>query len=164
MIDDQFLPYFITEEIYSVKESPTPTKTPETAPSEPTAEAVIPLQTTEIAPPPEEKVHELAIWTPPLTAADKVLVSNILKAIDKDLPSAYLMEGINSYKPQFKTLLCFGYQKELELKSGKSVPLYTPVTIDQRTFLTAASPADLQEDKKQKALLWEALQKLFLKP
>jgi hypothetical protein len=163
MIEDQFLPYFITEEIYMVSERIQQDKQvsdENSAVNEPDPQ--IQKDAKDSIELPEERVHELAIWTPPLTTQDKAFIGKILNAIHKNMESAFVMEGVDSYKPQFKTLLCFGYQKELELKAGKSVSLYNPVTIDHRTFLTAVSPAELAADTKQKALLWEALQKVFL--
>ncbi|RED95612.1 hypothetical protein [Marinoscillum furvescens] len=173
MTEDQHLPLFITEPIYLVDEGAhteeqSPAATPPSKNEEP-AKAPVPATPKEdkatptptipkIAP----KTHELAIWTPPLTSTDKELLVKILLAIKKDFNAAHLMEGINSYDPHYKQLLCFGYHKELELKLGESIATYTPVETKGHRILVSVSPADLAADPAQKKRLWEALQKMFL--
>lgn len=162
MIEDHYLPFFITEQVYLLKE-PVPL---ESVPKESVIENV--EKPTEIVQEPiptipTPKIYDLAIWTPPLTKADRELLTKILKAIKKDFNLAFLMEGINSYQPHYRELLCFGYQKELELKLGSLAELYQPTNISDKKVLVSMAPADLQSDKNEKALLWEALQKMFLK-
>jgi len=166
MIEDEYLPYFITEDIYLVAgDHPQPTANPEEATvTEPKVAAEVkPEPVAPEIPKVAPKIHELAIWTPPLTAPDKELLVKILAAIKEDFSKAHLMQGINAYEPHYKKLLCFGYQKELELKLGSSASLYQPTEIYGRKVLVSVAPADLQINQKQKALLWEALQKMFLK-
>jgi hypothetical protein len=168
MIDEDHLPFFITEDIYIVAEDEVATDagTTEAIQEQPKSTAPEP-QPKQQPPVPEipkvtPKIHELAIWSPPLTAQDKDLLVKILAAIKKDFNAAHLMQGINAYEPHFKTLLCFGYQKELEMKTGKSVLMYDPTTISEKQILVSVAPADLHNDPAQKKRLWEALQKMFL--
>lgn len=167
MIDEDHLPYFITEDIYLVKEtSNEPAEKPSNSTANPSVvnEPVEPVVAAPTSPPaPEPAIHELAIWSPPLTAADKELLVKILAAIKKDFHQAYLMQGINAYEPHYKKLLCFGYQKELYLKLSKSVSFYEPTEISGREILVSVSPAELHSDPAQKKRLWEALQQMFLK-
>ncbi len=167
-IDEDHLPFFITEEIYLVNETETLEEDKQEQ-NEPEAEAAVakepePTYASPVTEQPTEipKTHELAIWSPPLTAQDKELLVKILAAIKKDFNAAHLMQGINGYEPHFKTLLCFGYQKELEMKIGKSVLMYDPTEIADKDILVSVAPADLHGDPAQKKRLWEALQKMFL--
>lgn len=168
MTEDQHLPLFITEPIYLVDEGES-----EAQPAKDVAAPEVPKANEEpsekktVTPTPTipkitPKTHELAIWTPPLTSADKELLVKILLAIKKDFNAAHLMEGINSYDPHYKDLLCFGYHKELELKIGSSIAPFEPVTLKSQRVLVSVSPADLATDPAQKKRLWEALQKMFL--
>ena len=168
-MDDNYLPLFITEPIYLVDEpnssapevqSSVETKdNPASKVEEPAPQPIVSIP----KPKPEEpKTHELAIWTPPLTSQDKELLIKILQAIKKDFHTAHVMEGIASYSPHYKNLLCFGYGKELELKVGEQISLYEPTNHASQQILTSVSPADLQGDPTQKKRLWEALQKMFL--
>ncbi|WP_421889531.1 hypothetical protein [Marinoscillum sp.] len=165
-MEDQYLPFFITEDLYlldeiipeSVKETPTAPVVEEEV--ETHEESVVEEPPATIAPP---IVHELAIWSPPLTAQDKELLVKILAAINEDFKKAKLMEGINAYEPHYQKLLCFGYQKELELKLGTTVEFYQPTKVADRQILVSAAPADLHTDKNEKGRLWTALQEMFLK-
>jgi len=170
MIDEDHLPFFITEDIYIVAgdelaESPKEeAAAPKPEPAKPLVNEPPKVYNPPVAETPKvtPKIHELAIWTPPLTAADKELLVKILAAIKKDFNAAHLMQGINTYEPHYKTLLCFGYQKELELKIGKSVLFYDPTVVGEKKILISVAPADLHADASQKKRLWEALQKMFL--
>lgn len=161
MIDDSYLTFFITEDLYLVKE-PVLEKSAPAAPvavSKPAAPAIPVIA----APaPPAATVHDLAIWAPALSPADRELLTNILKAIKKDFSKAFLMEGTDSYKPHYRDLICFGYARELSSKLGSAVSVYQPVKLSEKRILLSVTPAELHADKKQKALLWEALQKMFL--
>lgn len=162
MIEDQFLQHFITEDIFIVEEQNYSNRKEISSPTqanEPDPEPISKPDSKE--PNPVNKIYDLAIWTPPLTTKDRELLINILKAIKKDFSEALLMEGIVSYQPHFKTLLCFGYQKELELKTGKQMPIYQPVELENRVFLVSALPADLHVSKNEKSRLWTALQTIF---
>ncbi len=101
--------------------------------------------------------------SPPLTARDKELLVKILAAINEDFEKANLMEGINAYEPHYHKLLCFGYQKELELKLENAVASYQPTKVSDRQILVSAAPADLHADKNEKGRLWTALQEMLLK-
>lgn len=176
MTEDNYLRYFITEDIFIVKNDNNEPEVQDPADEKPSAPAqeapVLQQKVEEPAPPvvtpttpkPEApaSIHELAIWTPPLTSTDRELLVKILGAIKKDFNKAHLMEGINSYSPHYKTLLCFGYDKELELKLGTNLALYVPTDHASQQILCSVSPADLQADATQKKHLWEALQKMFL--
>lgn len=164
-MEDQYLPFFITEDVFILNEpnesaSASGIITEKTARKETKTEVV---EEPSAIPPTPLEIHELAIWTPPLTKADRELLTNILKAIKKDFSTIFLMEGINSYQPNYHQLLCFGYHQELELKLGSRIDMYQPVTAANQKVLASVAPENLQTDKNQKALLWEALQKMFLK-
>jgi|GEM_PF-1827603 len=175
-MEDEYLPFFITEDLYlldeiipeSVKETPPApvveekVETPAAVVEEKveTPATVVEEPPTAIVPP---TVHDLAIWSPPLTAQDKELLVKILAAINEDFEMANLMEGINAYEPHYHKLLCFGYQKELELKLGTAVASYQPTKVSDRQILVSAAPADLHADKNEKGRLWTALQEMFLK-
>ena len=166
-MEDQYLPFFITEDLYlldeiipeAVKETP-PAPVVEEKAEKKQETSVVEEPPAAIAPP---TVHELAIWSPPLTAEDKELLVKILAAIKEDFKKAKLMEGINAYEPHYHKLLCFGYQKELELKLGASVPFYEPTKVSDRQILVSVAPAELHTDKNEKGRLWTALQEMFLK-
>lgn len=172
-MEHNYLPLFITEEIYLIKGDEVTTSqatsaytanTPNQEPAQVVSKVEEPAPTPKLPTPEKEPevIHELAIWCPPLTKEDRELLSKILMAIKKDLNKAHLMEGIGSYAPHYKTLLCFGYQKELELKIGESVAPYSPTEKSGNKILVSASPSDLHGDPAQKKRLWEALQKMFL--
>lgn len=166
MIDDHYLPYFITEEVYLVSEKSTSAATQSTAeqPETTTATTNEPPAPTVEEPTPvtqEPEIAKLAIWAPPFTTADRDMFTKMLTAINEDFNKAKLMEGINAYDPHYEKLLCFGFQKELELKIGESIPLYSEKPLAGKRILVAVSPAELHADKKQKTLLWEALKKMF---
>ena len=155
---DQFLHHLIHEELFLV-----PQQGPqiENIVEEPTAKEEM-VSRPETSEPTEKVIHELAIWSPLLTQEDRQLLVNILKAIGKGLDSVHLMEGVNQYQPNFKTLLCFGYQKELELKIGQATELYQPTQQGQQLFLVAAAPESMHANKEEKGRLWSALQAMFL--
>ncbi|MEQ9307023.1 MAG: hypothetical protein RJQ14_24125 [Marinoscillum sp.] len=175
MIEDDFLPFFINEDIFIVDDGtstislekpknettqpPTPIK--ETSQVKEPDEAIVTPTIPKPTPSPAT-THELAIWTPPLTSDDRDLLVKILAAIKKDFAKAHLMEGINSYSVHYKKLLCFGYDKELELKLGQSLERYAPTLHASQQVLCSVSPAELHADPSQKKRLWEALQKMFL--
>ncbi|MEQ8470803.1 MAG: hypothetical protein RIC35_06435 [Marinoscillum sp.] len=174
MIEDSYLPFFITEELYIVEQGDSvQTTQPASIQSTSIAEDPVPQKAEEpketlstpsipISKPTPPKVHELAIWTPPLTSNDRELLVKILGAIKKDFNQAHLMEGINNYSPHYKKLLCFGYNKELELKLGNEMTLYIPTDHASQQILCSVAPAELHSDASQKKRLWEALQKMFL--
>lgn len=157
MIEDQYLSFFITEQLYLLKEL---------APVQVlAASSKVTADLSEVKEPEPEKitpeVAELAVWTSQLTSSDKGLLANILKAMDRDPGSINIMEGINAYTPHYKSLLCFGYQKELELKTGQPGLLYEPYLASGKTHLISATLAELESDKAQKMLLWNALKKML---
>lgn len=173
-MENNYLPLFITEELYLVKGDELTMKAQET-PSEstpvqePTAQTQPKddkpaIATPKITTPKKEEPapHELAIWCPPLTKEDRELLSKILLAIKKDFNKAFLMEGIASYQSNYQTLICFGYHQELEFKTGQTLSPYTPLELSGQRMLASASPSDLHGDPAQKKRLWEALQAMFL--
>lgn len=157
-MEEQFLHLFITEEIYQLPEetlSPPVQKEPEPV-------------TPKLEEPPQpaiEKpvIHRLAIWTPPLTTKDRELLSKILQAVNEDINKCHLMEGLAAYQPNFEKLLCFGYQKELELRAKRNFERYKPTTASGKQVLISVAPAELHDSKSEKANLWLALQEMFLK-
>ena len=168
-MDNDYLPLFITEDVFIVKETQqsgnAPAKdvqTPASTDSKAEEPIVKPIPPAPKPKQEEQKIHELAIWTPPLTNEDKTLLTKILQAIKEDFHSAHVMEGISSYSPHYQKLLCFGYQKELELKIGQSLSLYQPSDHASQQILVSVAPSELHGDATQKKRLWEALQKMFL--
>lgn len=169
MIEEAYLPYFITEKLYIIKEDVqklksehVPVSKNESAPvmkaptkAEPAAPA-IPKVTK-----PTPKIHELAVWTPPLTVADRELVGKILTAIGKDIQSAHLMEGIMSFDTHFKDLICFGYDKELEVKLKQPIKLHEPLKVGEQRIIVTLTPETLHSDPASKKALWGALQKTY---
>lgn len=160
MIEDNYLPLFINDELFILKDAQTVSI--KDKPEGPMAEPKVPESIVE-EPKEELKlvVHELSIWTPPLTVADKELLINILKAIKKDFHNAKLMEGIDSYESSYKQLLCFGYQKELQSKLSCNLPSYQPTAVGDKTILISVAPAELHTDKAEKGNLWKSLQTMF---
>ncbi|MFY0608377.1 MAG: hypothetical protein JXR10_16785 [Cyclobacteriaceae bacterium] len=190
MIEDSHLPFFINEDLYILKEEKNPAEkiskdasgevpTRSVKPSipspavdknvvnEPTPSIPKIKEETKTPVIPEKSVEvekaALAIWAPPLMKEDEVLLHNILKAIDQDFSKAKLMSGIAAYEEHYEKLLCFGYQKELELKIGKAIPLYQVTSHESQTILVSAAPEGLHSDKNEKMKLWGALQKMFPK-
>ena len=174
-MEHNYLPLFITEEVYILKEdSVTEEKPQEVVQEQPIAKSEEPTSTKveEPAVTPTPKItipkketpvmHEMAIWCPPLSPEDKDLLTKILKAIKKDINQANIMEGIEAYSPYHKNLLCFGYQDELIAKAGSAIEMYTPTQFSGKKVLTSVAPGELHSDPAQKKRLWEALQKMFL--
>lgn len=173
MIEEDYLPFFIKEDIFIMNEAGLVTETPpaakpvsspESMVKEPAVEKSTPPVTTpkiNVPAPTAQPLHQLAIWTPPLMKPDRELLVKILAAVKEDFNSAFVMEGIGSYSGNYKRLLCFGYQKELELKIGKKAELYAPVRIDNKEILVSAAPTDLHTDAAQKKRLWEALKVMY---
>ena len=176
-MEHNYLPLFITEEVYLIKGDSIPTEEPqeviqeqpvskkETPPAAPTkVEEPSVVPTPKISIPKKETpvMHEMAIWCPPLSPADKDLLTKILQAIKKDINQANIMEGLEAYSPYHKNLLCFGYQNELNAKAGTSIEMYTPTQFPGKKVLTAVAPGELHSDPAQKKRLWEALQRMFL--
>ncbi len=168
MIPDEHLSLFFTEDLYVLNEelsSVQAVEPKEAIVEEPKEELVKKAEPTPtpILEIPEVKITiaELAIWTPPLTEEDRVLLTKILKAINQEMSQALVMQGINSYSPHYKKLICFGYQKELELKTGKSTPMYTIDIRGEQTILISDEPASLHQDVSKKTQLWNALKVMF---
>ncbi len=178
VLDDQTSVYEKAKEeaapelVEKKEETPSPIKTDQVAKAEevsqvnePTAAIAKKVQGIPTLPEPTPIVDNvpLAIWTPPLMKEDELLLQNILKAINQDFSKAKLMSGISAYAPNYEKLICFGYQKELELKIGKPIPLYVGTKVGDQVILVSSAPETLHSDKSQKMQLWEALQKMFPK-
>lgn len=189
MIADEHLHLFITEELFLPKGSaptekteptpvapppvgqvaapssvapavpPTPTLPPKPTPVEKTSAPVLPA--TPPKPSPDTRPAELAIWTAPLTPSQRELLEKILIALGKKLSDVLLLEGMESYQPNFQNLVCFGYGQNLELRAKQPIPLYQVKQIGQRKFLTAAPLSQLEMDRNEKGRLWSALKVMF---
>lgn len=157
MIEDQFLNLFITEDIYQLPEDPLSQKE-----GKPVTASAQKLEEPPVVAIKKPVIHSLAIWTPPLTLKDRELISNILKAVKEDITKAHIMEGIATYHPHYDKMVCFGYQKELELKLGCEIELYKPSVVTNKKILISAAPVDLHDSKNEKGRLWKALQEMFL--
>ncbi|MFT4833795.1 MAG: hypothetical protein ACI83W_002693 [Marinoscillum sp.] len=164
MIPDEHLSLFFTEDLYVLNEELSTTKPVEQVEAtveEPKEELVKKVEPTPEIPEVKITVAELAIWTPPLTEEDRVLLTKILKAIKQEMSDALVMQGINSYSPHYKKIICFGYQKELELKTGKNTLLYSLDQRGEQTILISDEPAALHQDVSKKTQLWNALKLMF---
>ncbi len=170
-----YLPLFITEEVFIVQDNEQAAAEPSAPPTvkdiahteQPVsvgrvAEPITPPTPKITVPKAEPIIHDLAIWCPALSAEDKNLIGKILQAIHKDIHKVHVMEGADAYTTNYKTLICFGFQKELSARAGTDIVPYTPLERSGKKVLVAVAPAKLHGDATQKKRLWEALQKMFL--
>ena len=163
MSDQNWLQHFIKEDLYPIQEKSTRDEHPP-AVKEETVEVANPeKETTSVVA--EETLeytfHELAIWVPAMSESDKAFIHNIIKAVNKTPEDFQIMEGLESYQPNYGTLISFGYQKELELKLDQKLPLNQLIKTANRTILVTQHASELKNNKSEKMLLWGALKKLF---
>lgn len=169
MIDPEYLPFFIKEDLYILNEDiapqavaePTPIAIKPNYPSDKVENKEIEVKKSDSPTLKKTITHSLAIWTPPLHKEDKELLVKILAAVGEDFNKVFIMEGIASYSPNYQKLICFGYQKEMELKTKVTMELYIPQKMAEKDILISASPADLHSDTAQKKRLWEALKVMY---
>ncbi len=148
MIEAQFLPYFITEELVIVNEAAISPKqktltVTEGSPSIPKLETV---------------PHMLMVLSTPMSAEDKALLGKILLAIQFQPEQVPMHESI----PQdvdFENLIVFG--KEVPLNQSAEIALFTPYKSDGKLYLKAPALSTFHGNDALKKQLWLALKQIF---
>jgi hypothetical protein len=184
MIEDENLKYFITEDIFLVNDpavedekvsKPAVIAKEETSASEveilvekdaevitPKTESLVTQETEKSSLQPQEMIHELVVLVLPMNSQDKELLNNLLIAINKSFSDIKLIDSFSDFKENFKILLSFGYQAELQHSLNKSLLEYTPHKIGENQILISKPLSALHGSKDQKTKLWKCLKELFL--
>ncbi len=148
MIEAEFLPYFITEELVIVHEASTNSKEAVSAQKEPQIPVV----------PATKVLYKLMVLSGPMSPEDKALLGKILAAIQFQTEQVPMYESI----PQdvdFENLIVFG--KEVPLKQPNEIAPFTPYTSDGKRYLKAPALSTFHRNDTLKKQLWVALKQIF---
>ena len=154
MIDSDNLKHLINEEIYLINEpqyrekdeQPSQVKEPEGI-KEPIAQEIL---------------HDLVVWTTPLSGNDKQLLSKMLDAINVNIKDTEVIEGGESFHSNYKKLLCFGYTKELGERLSKPIEEFELFETGQKSVLCAPPLSQFHSNTEFKKRLWEVLKAAFM--
>ena len=152
-MSDDFLPYFITEDLYLIKE------TVQVEKSSPSASATTPQAETdvrEVAEAPQliapKEHYDIIVVTGAINEQDKVLLTKVLEAVAINITDAKLIAEAPNPTVSFAKMLVFN--------EGPS-QLYTPSKTEQGEVLYSKPLSALHASREDKLQLWNALKSWF---
>ena len=150
-MSSDFLPYFITEELYLVKDSTIdPPQTEKIVEQSGIAPAPSPSTDAEK---PVSIHHPLIIVSAPMNTMDHSLLSKVLRAVNHHIDEVEIVETMPTAKVTFDKMLVF--------LPASNQPLYQPYQTDQGEQLHAAPLSTFHDNQQEKLKLWNALKSWF---